>query len=557
MKAKILLYAATAALAVSACSLKEKVDSYSTRETYYKSEAQIITGLNGCYSPLRGIIGNQFFQMTECAADLMMYNVSTDYNSNCNISPDRPGIGSTVWKNGYNGVMLCNEMADVIKSAVDEGHITAKQSEKLLAETYILRAMYYYLLTCTFGDVPFYTYPVTEENRATVAKLPRMSADNTRDYLIDQLMEYLLPAEMGKKEALQLVRSYEGDSNYRMGAADGLMLAGKMCLWNKRWEDAVTVFTVLEQIYGDFRANPSGFGEAYPLTDIPFSRKWTAESILEMGNIVEAYGVQFSGKIASMCMPLRTTGNTEDPEAAVPVSDIYNGIAIPELGSFARTSVSARPTAYYYQRLMPYGGKDLRSGEYSAGANIARGGSGNLAWRWMGYSPSDNTREKASVLWFTTVSSNGNNRPWLGNKFWCYGMYNYKDSNNYKLFRFAGALLGKAEALLMLGDMDGACDYLNITRTRAGLDKLTPSAVGNNASALMEEIRMECARELFGEFQRKFDLVRWGIWYERTQLYNDGTYIQEFIRPCHRYWPIPSDQVTYSGYALDNKEYLQ
>ena len=109
----------------------------------------------------------------------------------------------------------------------------------------------------------------------------------------------------------------------------------------------------------------------------------------------------------------------------------------------------------------------------------------------------------------------------------------------------------------MLGDMDGACDYLNITRTRAGLDKLTPSAVGNNASALMEEIRMECARELFGEFQRKFDLVRWGIWYERTQLYNDGTYIQEFIRPCHRYWPIPSDQVTYSGYALDNKEYLQ
>ena len=114
-----MLYAATAALAVSACSLKEKVDSYSTRETYYKSEAQIITGLNGCYSPLRGIIGNQFFQMTECAADLMMYNVSTDYNSNCNISPDRPGIGSTVWKNGYNGVMLCNEMADVIKSAVD------------------------------------------------------------------------------------------------------------------------------------------------------------------------------------------------------------------------------------------------------------------------------------------------------------------------------------------------------------------------------------------------------------------------------------------------------
>lgn len=551
-----MLYAA-AVFAVCACSLKEKVDSYSTRENYYKSEAQIITGLNGCYSPLRGIIGNQFFQMTECAADLMMYNVSTDYNSNCNISPDRPGIASTVWRNGYNGVMLCNEMASVIGSAAQNGWITAGECDRLISEAYVLRALYYYLLTCTFGDVPFYTCAVTEENRAAIAKLPRMSADDTRDYLIDQLMDYLLPADMGGKAALPLVRSYETGTDYRMGAAVGLMLAGKMCLWNKRWEDAVTSFSALEQIYGNFSENPSLFGQEYPLTDIPFSQKWTRESILEMGNAVEEYGIQFSGKIASMCMPTRTSGNSEDGETAVPVSDIYNGIAIPELGSFARTSVSARPTAYYYQRLMPYGSKDLRSGEYSANAEHARGGSGNLAWRWLGYAPDDKKREKASVMWFSTTSKTGTYRPWLGNKFWCYGMYNTRDSNNYKLFRFAGALLGKAEALLMLGDMKGACDYLNIVRTRAGLEDMTPSAVGNDADALMEEIRMECARELFGEFQRKFDLVRWGIWFERTRLYNDGSYIQEFMRPCHRYWPIPSDQVTYSGYALDNKEYLQ
>lgn len=73
----------------------------------------------------------------------------------------------------------------------------------------------------------------------------------------------------------------------------------------------------------------------------------------------------------------------------------------------------------------------------------------------------------------------------------------------------------------------------------------------------MEEIRMERAKELVGEFQRKFDLVRWGIWYERTMMYNEGQYISGFIRPCHRYWPIPADQVAYSGYALDNKEYSE
>ncbi len=71
----------------------------------------------------------------------------------------------------------------------------------------------------------------------------------------------------------------------------------------------------------------------------------------------------------------------------------------------------------------------------------------------------------------------------------------------------------------------------------------------------MEEIRLERARELFGEFQRKFDLVRWGIWYERTKACNDGEYLSENIRPYHRYLPIPAEQITYSHGALDNKEY--
>ena len=130
------------------------------------------------------------------------------------------------------------------------------------------------------------------------------------------------------------------------------------------------------------------------------------------------------------------------------------------------------------------------------------------------------------------------------------------DSNNYKYFRFADALLMLSEAHLRAGNLETAVKYLNITRVRAGLDKLTVSSTGGNIEALMEEIRLERARELFGEFQRKYDLVRWGIWYERTVQYNDGMYLHDYIKPCHRYLPIPQDQVTYSHGALDNNEYL-
>ena len=71
----------------------------------------------------------------------------------------------------------------------------------------------------------------------------------------------------------------------------------------------------------------------------------------------------------------------------------------------------------------------------------------------------------------------------------------------------------------------------------------------------LKEIQNERARELFGEFQRKFDLVRWGVWYDWTLGYNNYAELRDNIRPCHEFLPIPDKQVVYSGYALDNKEY--
>ena len=69
----------------------------------------------------------------------------------------------------------------------------------------------------------------------------------------------------------------------------------------------------------------------------------------------------------------------------------------------------------------------------------------------------------------------------------------------------------------------------------------------------MDEIQKERGRELIDEFQRKFDLVRWGIWYTQTYENTGSSSLKENIRPCHEYYPIPDTQVVYSGYALDNK----
>lgn len=531
------------------CSLKEKITSYTEGDKYYRSVEQIKTGLNACYSPLKLIYTNMgFWEMCECATDLMYLNIDNQIDAVCDIAPARPGAASLVWQRGYQGVSRTNSMIFYTDRAVSEGYINENEAAPLYAEAAVLRSFYWYILTSTFGDVPFYTERVTEENRTKIVKLPRMSATEIRNFCIEELRKNL--------SAMPARRTYDSGTDYRVGRALGLMLGGRLCLWNKDWDGALGFFGQLETIYGDL--------SQYPLSDVPFSVKYSRESIWEVPNIYEANGLQIVGTLASWTTPLRAQNIVSDEFAQEDIiSDIYYGIGIPELGSHAMTYTSVRPTPFLCQNLLPYLSDDLRSGEYSNGSKTARGGSGNLAWRWLGYDPDDagRTGEK-QVMFFGSKNADGtwsrmnqSSTPWLGNKFWCPDMRSTRDANNYKIFRYAGAVLGLAEANLMKGDVASSLHYLNMVRSRAGLSDLSLADVGGNADLLMEEIRRECAKELLGEYNRKFDLVRWGIWYERTRQYNTGSLISQNVRPCNRYWPIPADQVAASGGVLTNKEY--
>ena len=531
------------------CSLKEKITSYTEGDKYYRSVEQIKTGLNACYSPLKLIYTNMgFWEMCECATDLMYLNIDNQIDAVCDIAPARPGAASLVWQRGYQGVSRTNSMIFYTDMAVSEGYINENEAAPLYAEAAVLRSFYWYILTSTFGDVPFYTERVTEENRTKIVKLPRMSATEIRNFCIEELRKNL--------SAMPARRTYDSGTDYRVSRALGLMLGGRLCLWNKDWDGALEFFGQLETIYGDL--------SQYPLSDVPFSVKYSRESIWEVPNIYEANGLQIVGTLASWTTPLRAQNIVSDEFAQEDIiSDIYYGIGIPELGSHAMTYTSVRPTPFLCQNLLPYLSDDLRSGEYSNGSKTARGGSGNLAWRWLGYDPDDagRTGEK-QVMFFGSKNADGtwsrmnqSSTPWLGNKFWCPDMRSTRDANNYKIFRYAGAVLGLAEANLMKGDVASSLHYLNMVRSRAGLSDLSLADVGGNADLLMEEIRRECAKELLGEYNRKFDLVRWGIWYERTRQYNTGSLISQNVRPCNRYWPIPADQVAASGGVLTNKEY--
>lgn len=565
---KKILFILFSAAALVGCTLEEEVYSYSTPSTYYQTVPQIQTGLNGCYLGLRYIYANTtYIQVTDCASDIMYHGTDTRYDAQGKITPTEPRFGNNLWKDCYQGIMRCNAMI----AAIERAPLTDAEKLPLTAEAVILRAFYYFTLTNNFNDVPFYTEEVTDANNDIIATLPRHSAKDIRQYCIDELYDYIVV-----RQALPMKRTYEVDG-YRVGAAVGLMIAGKMCLWNKQWKQCIEILGYLEGIYGNGAGSPDGCLMKYPISDIKFKNRYTPESILEIPAEHKEYGLTISNSLASLMMPMRNStvveGNddedwgSDDDESAVDLSvktDLYAGVCIPELGEVARTVTPMRPTAYFFQTLMPLAGnKDKRRASFSntksqtTPVEIEDGG-GYLAWGYSGWLKTENRATEPRQFHFFSSISSTKGTPYCGDKFWCEGMVYTYDSNNVKVFRFAHAVLALAEAHLRMGDFDKSAAYLNAVRTRAGLNPIDESDHNGDEVKLLDLILEESGRELFGEFTRRHDLVRLNLWHERVQLYG-GSELKANTKeyPCRAYYPIPDKQCVLSGGALTNDEYTK
>ena len=243
-----------------------------------------------------------------------------------------------------------------------------------------------------------------------------------------------------------------------------------------------------------------------------FRNRNTPESIFEIQHTYTQGGLVYTSNVACVCTPTRKTVNG---------ITTFDGVEIPELGNQCTTWAAARPCVVFCQGLQSKKSKDIRK-DY------------NLAWGYDGHE-------------FLSVNS----RPWMGPKFWCPDMQGTSDGNNYKVFRYADAILMAAECLNELDRDEEALVYLNKTRNRAGIGDYTY----RTHIRLQDEIRNERSRELFGEFQRKYDLVRWGTFYQVLSESTDYQARTDNLKPCHEYYPIPDKEVVYSKYALDNKAY--
>ncbi|WKS94881.1 RagB/SusD family nutrient uptake outer membrane protein [Riemerella columbina] len=145
--------------------------------------------------------------------------------------------------------------------------------------------------------------------------------------------------------------------------------------------------------------------------------------------------------------------------------------------------------------------------------------------------------------------------PPLAQKYWNGKAYTLPEERNHysqkknhweniKIIRYADVLLIAAEAANELGQTGKATTYLNLIRTRAGLAATTAVSQTDLRTAIKNERRVEFAME----FERFYDLVRWG---DASSVLAPLGYVAK-----NQYFPIPQVAIDKSqGVLVQNPNY--
>lgn len=125
--------------------------------------------------------------------------------------------------------------------------------------------------------------------------------------------------------------------------------------------------------------------------------------------------------------------------------------------------------------------------------------------------------------------------------------YNQGCQQDFMVLRYAEVLLMNAEANNELGNSAAALASLEMVRARAreGNASILPKVTTTSQSALRTAIYHERRVELGMEFDRHFDVIRWGL---GPTLFGSG--LQHFVKGKSEVWPIPQNEIDLSAGTL-------
>lgn len=465
--------------------------------SYFKNESELQASVNSAYGAMQRLelYGRKYFFLYDLLSDDVRGNdplyldgqTLTAYTFLANSET----VGD-VWRGAYRGILRTNitlaYSAKLPKSAL---------LDRIIAEAYFLRGLYYFELVQSWGGVPI-------RNEVGIASAPRATAAE---------VWALVEADLKKAEAA-LPDAYAGNDVGRATKWSAKALLGKAYLYQKKYADAAGKF---KEVVDYATANPSKMGLMADYRDNFVELSDKDASYVEF-NKESLFEISFGG--SERTGSFNNWGQDGPGAGEGTFRAIEYGFTI-----FGNTSPSLDIVAAY-----PDSDPRKRMNMFGPGSKI------NRDKVLKDYDRADWQHKKYSNL--GSISSSGDD------------VQNFAGSSiNMRVIRYADVLLMYAEALNAPQNGVGtqfnplALAALNQVRARVGL---APSAA-SGAADLFQAIVNERRFELWGEQVRRKDIVRWGI--ARNVLGN------KFVTGKHELLPIPQTELDLNPGMAQNPGY--
>jgi hypothetical protein len=150
-----------------------------TTSSFLTNETEIGLGVTGIYNAAQwnyGTTNTPLLKRIESATDFGLSRKGSDQEDLIALGDNGPfvngnGVVSSAWSNAYATIVRANFVLDGMVAGIN-GTPPASY-KRLRGEALVLRAWSYYYLMAWFGDVPFYTKPLTPDEIYGLPKTPK------------------------------------------------------------------------------------------------------------------------------------------------------------------------------------------------------------------------------------------------------------------------------------------------------------------------------------------------------------------------------------------------
>lgn len=486
-----------------ACTdLEEEIYSEVTPDQFFQTEGEFVSALGNAYTQLNSIGGNgNIFSLQSVTSDEMVVPTrGQDWDDggtwrrlHTHEYTYENDIVNNSWTFCYGGISTCNRLIFQFNELGVEG------AEEFIAELRALRAMYYYWLLDLYGNVPL----VTDFDVPADFAPSNNSRQEVFNFVEQELMETmgLLTQEVGG--------SAYGRVNYYTAQA----ILAKLYL-------NAEVFTGTPQLEKGIAA---------------------ADEIINSGlySLAPDYFDNF------------VTNNSNSPEFifAIPYDEVFQqGFVLPMMtlhyASQATYNLTAQPWngfASLQEFYDSYEDTDARKQNFLVGPQFSSSGE-----RLLDNGAEASDPDGPPLTYTPEINELGPQalrQAGVRIGKWEYALGSTQNLNNdLALLRYSDIILMKAEMLFRQGQTGGeALTLVNQIRERAGVAPFTELTEDN--------LLAERGREMFAEYSRRSDLIRFGRYNEAWQFHpaDPSSHVNIF--------PVPRAQIESNRNLTQNPGY--